>query len=152
MRITTRKTKYYKTKNALWCLSKWASSLPVQNSSKFGWFSLKPRWRAGRTRSRKRVHRLKGMNRSPKTRIGTFLSSDSAYDSAAYSVVKTKGITNRYTRSQAPFHVVKDWSVASPYKCDNLVVVTTDVVSDGVVCGIWLLFHLIVTLCTSNYD
>ena len=92
MRITTRKTKYYKTKNALWCLSKLASSLPVQNSSKFGWFSLKPRWRAGRTRSRKRVHRLKGRNRSPKTRIGTFLSSDSAYDSAAYSVVKTKGI------------------------------------------------------------
>ena len=92
MRITTRKTKYYKTKNALWCLSKWASSLPVQNSSKFGWFSLKPRWRAGRTRSRKRVHRLKGRNRSPKARIGTFLSSDSAYDSAAYSVVKTKGI------------------------------------------------------------
>ena len=74
-------------------------------------------------------------------RIGTFLSSDSAYDSADYSVGITRGITNHSTRPQPLWHVVKDWPVASPYKCNKLVVFTTDFVSDGVVSGIGLLFH-----------
>ena len=33
---------------------------------------------------------------------------------------------------------------------DNLVAVTTDLVSEGVVCRIGLLFHLIIKRCTSN--
>ena len=76
-------------------------------------------------------------------RIGTFLSSDSAYDSAAYSIEITTGINQSQVSVPSTVACCERliWSVASPYKCNNLVVFPTDFVSDGVVSGIGLLFH-----------
>ena len=87
----------------------------------------------GRTRSR--LQRLKGRNRSPKNRNVFILRLQ------RIQCMKSSGINqSRYT-VQALWHIVKDWSVASPYKCNNLVVFTTDFVSDVVVSRIGLLFH-----------
>ena len=139
MRTTTRKAKYYKTKTLcgvresellrctkfvqVWLIFTKHGDRPVVHGVVNGFISLKA-----------------GIG---VPRIRTFLSSDSAYDSAAYSIEITTGINQSQVSVPSTVACCERliWSVASPYKCNNLVVFPTDFVSDGVVSGIGLLFH-----------